>query len=73
MVKIRWLQEAKNDLRDIYDYISTDSKSYAKRQVEKFFQRTLILKKHIRAGKIVEELEKEEIREIVEGNYRIIY
>jgi len=73
MVKIRWLKEAKNDLKDIYDYISSDSKRYAKRQVEKIFQRTFILKNHIRVGKVVEELGKQEIREIVEGNYRIIY
>ena len=73
MVEIRWLTEAKEDLRDIYDYISRDSKRYAKRQVDKIFNRTLILKNHIQAGRIVEEINKPEIREIIEGNYRIIY
>jgi plasmid stabilization system protein ParE len=31
MVEIRWLEEARDDLKDIYDYISRDSKRYAKR------------------------------------------
>lgn len=73
MVEIRWLKEAKDDLKDIYDYISRDSQKYAKRQVDKLYKRTDILKKHIHAGKIVEEINKPKIREIVEGNYRIIY
>ncbi|MGK7392489.1 MAG: type II toxin-antitoxin system RelE/ParE family toxin [Candidatus Cyclobacteriaceae bacterium M2_1C_046] len=73
MVEIRWLTEAKEDLRDIYDYISRDSKRYAKRQIDKIFNRSLILKDHIQAGRIVEETNNPEIREIIEGNYRIIY
>ena len=73
MVEIRWLKEAKDDLKYIYDYISRDSKRYAKRQVDKIFDRTQILKNHIQAGKIVEEISKREIREILVGNYRIIY
>ena len=73
MVEIRWLKEAKDDLRDIHDYISLDSERYAKHQIDKIFNRTLILKNHIRIGKVVEEINKPEIRELVEGNYRIIY
>lgn len=44
MVEIRWLKEARDDLKEIYDYISRDSKPYAKRQVDKIFDRTQILK-----------------------------
>lgn len=73
MVKIIWLEEAKADLKDIYDYISRDSARYAKHQVEKIFNRSLILKNHLHAGKMVSEINKPETREIIEGNYRIIY
>jgi len=73
MVEIRWLAEAKDDLKDIYDYISRDSKRYARRQVDKILGRTQILKTHIRAGRMVEEINRPEIREVIEGNYRIIY
>jgi toxin ParE1/3/4 len=73
MVEIRWLKEAKDDLKEIYDYISLDSKRYAKHQTEKLLKRTQILKNHIHIGKVVEEINKTDIREIIEGNYRIIY
>ena len=35
--------------------------------------RTDILKKHIYIGRIVPEINREYIRELIEGNYRIIY
>lgn len=73
MVEIRWLNDAKLDLKDIFDYISRDSKRYAQRQIDKIFERTQILTSQLRAGKVVEEINKPEIRELIEGNYRIIY
>ena len=73
MVQIKWLVSAKNDLKEIYDYISLDSKRYAKLQVERIRNKTRILKSQIEIGKIVEEIGDPKIREIVEGNFRIIY
>jgi addiction module RelE/StbE family toxin len=73
MVRIKWLLAAKNDLKEIYDYISLDSKRYAKLQVERIQNKTEILKSQIEIGKIVEELNDPKVREIIEGNYRIIY
>ena len=73
MVQIKWLKEAKADLKEIFVYISLDSKRYARLQVERIQQSTKILKLHPNIGKIVDEIDNPEIREIVEGNYRIIY
>jgi addiction module RelE/StbE family toxin len=73
MVEVRWLEEAKTDLKDIFDYIARDSKKYAHRQVDRIFQKTDILSSQIRAGRVVEELNNPEIRELIEGNYRILY
>ncbi|MBL0765022.1 type II toxin-antitoxin system RelE/ParE family toxin [Marivirga atlantica] len=39
MVEIIWLEEARLDLKDIFDYISRESKRYAQRQVDKIFER----------------------------------
>lgn len=64
---------ARNDLKEIYDYISFDSRRYAKLQVERIQNKTEILKTHIEIGKVVDEIGDPKIREIVEGNYRIIY
>ena len=73
MVKLRWLQSAKNDLKEIYEFISSDSKRFAKHQVSLIRDRTIILKKQPFAGKIVQEYNENSIRELVSGHYRIIY
>jgi plasmid stabilization system protein ParE len=73
MVKIRWNEEALNDIDEIAEYIAADSIVYASIQVEKIFNRVEILKKVIKSGKVVEELNEQNIRELIEGNYRIIY
>lgn len=65
MVQIRFLLVAKNDLKDIYDYIALDSKKYAKYQVEKIKNKTEILKSQIEIGKIVEEIGNPNIRELI--------
>lgn len=63
----------KHDLKDIYFYIAADSKKYADFQIQQIKGRTYILKRHPTVGKIVEELEDKNIREIACGHYRIIY
>ncbi|HMZ34770.1 MAG TPA: type II toxin-antitoxin system RelE/ParE family toxin [Chitinophagales bacterium] len=73
MVRIKWLKSAKDDLKEIYDYVAFDSKRYARLQVEKIRDKTEILRTQIKAGKINEEINQESVREIIEGNYRIIY
>ena len=73
MVLINWTFQAKDDLKGIADYISKDSKRYAKYQVAKIKNRTKILKGHIKIGKKVPEIKQENIRELIEGNYRIVY
>jgi len=73
MVRINWTFQAKDDLKAIAEYISKDSKRYAKFQVGRLKNRTRILKTQIRSGKIVPEINRENIRELIEGSYRIIY
>lgn len=73
MVRINWTFQARDDLRNIADYISKDSKRYAKLQVVRLKNKTHLLKSHIRIGRIVPEIDIENIRELIEGNYRIIY
>ncbi len=73
MVQVNWTFQAKDDLKSITDYISRDSKLYAKLQVVRIRNRTHILKSRIRVGKIVPEIDQNNIRELIEGRYRIIY
>lgn len=60
-------------IKSIGLYIGRDSKRYAKIEIQKIIARTKILKSQPFAGKIVNEVNEDTIRELVEGNYRIIY
>lgn len=73
MAEIIWTDEAIEDLRFIYEYIGKDSASYADKQVNRIIERVELLEKFPRIGRIVPEFNIEFIRELIEGNYRIIY
>lgn len=73
MVKIRWNEEAIIDIDEIAGFIAEDSVFYAQIQVERFFERVDILKTTPKAGRKMPEANDEKIRELIEGNYRIIY
>jgi addiction module RelE/StbE family toxin len=73
MVQIKWTRQSIKDLSDIFEYISIDSKKYAKRQIVRIKVRPQILKTNAEAGRIVPELPRDDFRELIEGNYRIIY
>ena len=73
MVQINWTFQSRDDLKAIAEYIKLDSVRYAKLQIIKIKTRTQILKSFPLTGRIVPEIESEQIRELIEGNYRIIY
>lgn len=73
MVKIIWTDFAIEDLRLIHDYISKDSKRYADRFLEKLLERVDQLESFPKSGRIVPEFNIDSIRELIEGNYRIVY
>lgn len=73
MVKVRWNEEALNDINEIAEYIAQDSEIYAIIQVERFFDSAEILKRGSRVGRVVPELGDKKVRELIEGNYRILY
>jgi len=73
MVQLNWTLLARNDLKAIFEYISKDSKKYAKLEILKIKSRTQILKVQPLIGKEVIKSGNIDVRELVEGNYRIIY
>ncbi len=73
MAKIIWTELALDDLKAIWEFISRDSKHYAGKQIEKIIERTEQLEIFPASGRIVPEFNNELIRELIEGNYRIIY
>ena len=73
MVKIVWTRQSAVELKDIFDYIAKDSRRYAENQVKRIKEKTQVLKTQPESGRIVPELEIEQIRELIEGTYRIVY
>lgn len=73
MVRINWTFQSQSDLKQIADYISKNSKKYAKLHILRIKNRIQILKSHKLIGKVVCEIGNENIRELIEGRYRIIY
>ena len=55
------------------NYIAHDSSRYAHLFASKVFNSVLRLEDFPMSGRIVPEIEQEDIREIILGNYRIIY
>jgi addiction module RelE/StbE family toxin len=73
MVKIIWTELAVDDLKLIHEYISKDSKRYADRFIEKIIERVDQLEHFPKSGRVVPEFDLPTIRELIDGNYRIIY
>lgn len=73
MVKVVWTELALGDLKAIHDYISLDSKTYADKFVQRLIGRVDQLESFPRSGRIVPEYDLESTRELIEGNYRIVY
>lgn len=73
MVEINWTARALDDLEEIAKYISKDSVRYAKLTIRTLFTSTDILIKTPRIGRVVPEFKNSLIREIIRGNYRLVY
>ncbi len=73
MVKVIWTEFALDDLKSIHEYISKDSKPYADKFIEKLISRVDQLEKFPNSGRTTPEFDSKKIRELIEGNYRIVY
>jgi len=72
-VRVRFTDPAQQDLVGIYDYIAADSPRYARQMIDRITSRAKQIRTHPFSGGMVPELERSDIREVIEGPYRIIY
>ena len=70
---VRWTNQAVKDVESICEFIAKDSASYARLFAKDTIQAVKRIAKFPKSGRIVPELSNENIREIILGNYRIIY
>jgi toxin ParE1/3/4 len=73
MVKIVWTKISLQDIKEIYDYIAEDSIRYGVITINKIYQQVQLIKRNPYLARIVPELNEENIREIISGNYRIVF
>jgi plasmid stabilization system protein ParE len=72
-MKVHWTDTAERHLDALYAYIAQDSREYAKRMVDRLTRRSQQIADFPFSGRRVPEYDIDQIREVIEGSYRIIY
>ncbi len=73
MAEVRWTPQAADDLAAITNFIAPDSPYYASLFAIDVIRAVERLQAFPRSGRVVPEAQMPDIREIVLGNYRIVY
>jgi addiction module RelE/StbE family toxin len=68
-----WADQAFDRLAEIRDYIARDDPEAADRHIDKLIARGDSLSEFPNLGRRLPELPRADLRELVEGNYRIVY
>lgn len=72
-MKVHWTDTARDHLRAIHAYIARNSPQYAARTVDRLTRRSQQIAEFPLSGRVVPEFEVPQIRQVLEGSYRIIY
>jgi addiction module RelE/StbE family toxin len=72
-MRVVWTRQALLRLTEIEDYIATDNPAAAIEHTEQLLDRATSLADNPRLGRRVPELDADDLRELVEGRYRIVY
>jgi toxin ParE1/3/4 len=72
-VKVEWTEAALEQLWAIHEYLTQSSPEYAQRVVDRLTRRTQQIRNFPLSGRVVAEFNAPQIREVIEGPYRIIY
>jgi len=73
MTRIAWTPRALDDVLDIRTFIARDSLPYASLTAQRIITAAERLAQFPASGRIVPELDRPEIREVIYGPYRIVY
>jgi toxin ParE1/3/4 len=73
MSRIRWTETAQSDLRAIHTLLARDSPRYARRAVDRIRESTDRLDLNPYAGDKAPECDRDDVREMLVGPYRVIY
>ena len=73
MTQILWSPEAIEDVEAIRAYVARDSPRYADLLVERLVSAVERLETDPLSGRMVPEVGDDTVREVIHGNYRIVY
>lgn len=73
MAELRWSLTAGDDLREIEEYIASDSVLHAVNFVDRLVESAGRLGAAPRIGRVVPEFGREDLREVLFRGYRIVY
>jgi toxin ParE1/3/4 len=72
-MKVLWTNTAQHHLDAIHAFIALDSPEYARRTVDRLTRRSQQIARYPFSGRRVPEYDRDEVREVIEGHYRIVY
>ena len=72
-MKVHWTRTAEKHLDTLHAHIARDSSEYANRMVDRLTARSQQISEFPESGRKVLEFEADQIREVIEGPFRIIY
>jgi plasmid stabilization system protein ParE len=72
-MKVVWTDRAKARLRQVHAYIARDQPMNADSAVDRLTQRVGQPAEHPRSGRVVKKYPRDDLRELIEAPYRIIY
>lgn len=70
---VYWTLEARTQLTDIHDYIARRAPQYARRVVDRVTRRSQQIAEYPMAGVVVPEVAMPQLRQVLEGPYRLVY
>ena len=73
MIEIRWTEQAVDDLVGIRTFIARDSAAYAVAVADLLFSAVDQLRRFPDSGRVVPELQRPDIRELIRPPFRIVY
>ena len=72
-MKVSWTPGSQADLRAIHRYIAEDSPGNATQMIDRLTRRDQQISAFPESGRMVPEYQQADLREVIEGGYRIIY
>jgi toxin ParE1/3/4 len=73
MAELKWSDHALAELEGVFDYIASDSRLYAQYTIQRILKTADILSAFPESGRNLPEFPDLPYRELLLGNYRIIY